>query len=94
VKYLLDVLKLDDAFNYKKGNLDEHLKKTCPKGIDIYWDSVGGKTLEHVLNNCNDFARIVACGYISQYNNAPGEGVNNLSLIVGKRIRIQGFVFF
>ncbi|GBB90893.1 hypothetical protein RclHR1_00180031 [Rhizophagus clarus] len=68
VDYLLNELKFDAAFNYKKVDLDEALYKYCPNGIDIYYENVGGETLEVVLNNCNLFGRIVVCGMISQYN--------------------------
>jgi NADPH-dependent curcumin reductase CurA len=60
--------------------------------LDIYWENVGGETLDAVLLKANNFARIIACGMISQYGNDNPYGVKNLSLIVGKRIRMEGFI--
>jgi NADPH-dependent curcumin reductase CurA len=71
VEFLLKQLKFDEAFNYKKypdlPSLISILKKTCPDGIDIYFENVGGKMLEAVLEVANNFARIAVCGMISQY---------------------------
>jgi len=92
VEFLLKQCGFDAAFNYKTHDTGEKLKELCPNGIDIYFENVGGKTLEHVLNNANNFARIVACGMISQYNLQNPEGVHNLMNIVGKRIRMEGFI--
>eukprot|EP01098_Paradermamoeba_levis_P007779 TRINITY_DN323_c0_g2_i4.p1 TRINITY_DN323_c0_g2~~TRINITY_DN323_c0_g2_i4.p1 ORF type:complete len:351 (+),score=125.45 TRINITY_DN323_c0_g2_i4:1279-2331(+) len=94
VEYLLKELKFDAAFNYKKVDTGKALKEFCPNGIDLYFENVGGETLDHVLTNCNKFARIAACGMISQYNNAPGEGygVKNLMQVVPKQIKISGFI--
>jgi len=92
VKYLLNDLKFDDAFNYKKGDLEENLKKVCPDGINIYWENVGGPILDAVLKNCAIHARIVACGMISQYNKADPYGVKNLIEVVARRIRMEGFI--
>ncbi|CAI2197764.1 3763_t:CDS:2, partial [Funneliformis geosporum] len=95
VDFILNKLKFDAAFNYKKVNLDKTLSKLCPNGIDIYFENVGGETLEVVLNHCNRFARIPICGMISQYNITNPEekyGVKNLELVFHKSICIQGFI--
>ena len=70
VRHIVDVLGFDTAFNYKTVSsigaaLDEH----CPNGIDIYFENVGGETLEAVLDRINPGARIAVCGQISQYDN-------------------------
>ena len=62
-----------------------------PEGIDIYFENVGGKMLDAVLENMRTHGRIAACGMISQYNLKEPEGVHNLASIVYKRIRVQGF---
>lgn len=95
VEYLLKKLHFDAAFNYKKTkNLRATLKDLCPAGIDIYFDNVGGETLEAALSLCNDFARVPLCGMISQYNSGPKEmyPIRNLILAVSRRIRLEGFI--
>ncbi|CAG8692816.1 7219_t:CDS:2 [Funneliformis mosseae] len=95
VDFLLNELKFDAAFNYKKVDLDKTLSELCPNGIDIYFENVGGKTLEVVLNHCNRFARIPVCGMISQYNITNQKekyGVKNLDSIIHKSICVHGFL--
>lgn len=60
--------------------------------LDIYWENVGGETLEAALANCNTFARIPACGMISSYGQSEPYGVKNLMMVVSKRIRFEGFI--
>src|SRR5919108_1512627 len=72
VRWLLEELKVDYAFNYRKlgeGNISSELRRVCPNGIDLYFDNVGGKHLEAAINNMNTFGRIVLCGTTSQYSN-------------------------
>lgn len=71
VRWLLDELKIDYAFNYRKlgeANISSELKKAGPNGIDLYFDNVGGKHLEAAIDNMNTFGRIVLCGTTSQYS--------------------------
>ena len=92
-KWLTDSLGFDAAINYRTENLDEALKRTCPSGIDIYFENVGGKTLEAVLDNINIHARIPVCGMISTYNLAsPEPAPRNLSRLIMKRALMQGFL--
>jgi NADPH-dependent curcumin reductase CurA len=75
VRWLLDELKIDYAFNYKKlgeANISSELRKACPNGIDLYFDNVGGNHLEAAIDNMNIFGRIVLCGTTSQYNRNDG----------------------
>ena len=65
-----------------------------PQGIDIYFDNVGGATLDAVLLNMRNHGRIAACGMISQYNLEKPDGVHNLATIIGRRVEIKGFVVF
>ncbi|MED6179478.1 hypothetical protein PIB30_001241 [Stylosanthes scabra] len=93
----VDLLKnkfgFDDAFNYKEEpDLNTALKRYFPEGIDIYFENVGGKTLDAVLLNMRINGRIVVCGMISQYERSQPEGVTNLTNLITKRIRMQGFV--
>ena len=84
---------VDAVVNYKKGDLLENVRAAAPKGIDIYFDNVGGEHLEVALEVARPFARFIECGMISIYNNtAPAPGPRNMAYIVGKRIRMQGFI--
>ncbi|KAJ0034227.1 hypothetical protein Pint_26230 [Pistacia integerrima] len=96
-KEKVDLLKkkfgFDEAFNYKEEpDLDAALKRYFPEGIDIYFENVGGKMLDAVLLNMKLRGRIAMCGMISQYNLEQPEGVHNLMQVVGKRIRMEGFI--
>ncbi|KAL1293387.1 2-alkenal reductase (NADP(+)-dependent)-like [Arachis hypogaea] len=92
VDLLKNKLGFDDAFNYKEEpDLNAALKRYFPEGIDIYFENVGGKTLDAVLLNMRVHGRIVVCGMVSQYNLAQPDGVTNLANLIFKRIRIQGF---
>uniref|UniRef100_A0A803M5L6 Enoyl reductase (ER) domain-containing protein n=1 Tax=Chenopodium quinoa TaxID=63459 RepID=A0A803M5L6_CHEQI len=98
-KEKVDLLKnkfgFDEAFNYKEEeDLDATLKRYFPEGIDIYFENVGGKMLDAVLLNMRPHGRIPVCGLISQYNLQQPEGVYNLSNIIAKRIRMEGFIAF
>ncbi|KAF7728503.1 hypothetical protein EC973_006056 [Apophysomyces ossiformis] len=91
VAYLKEI-GFDAAFNYKSGSLDDLLTQHCPKGIDIYFENVGGPMLEAAIDHANNFARIVACGMISQYNKEKPDGIHNLMQVIAKRLRIEGFI--
>ncbi|KAJ7555359.1 hypothetical protein O6H91_05G033500 [Diphasiastrum complanatum] len=85
----------DDAFNYKKEvNWDATLGKYFPQGIDIYFENVGGRMLEAVLNHINLNGRIPVCGMLSSYNQewTEQEGVRNLQNILEKCVKMQGFI--
>nr|ABR16193.1 unknown [Picea sitchensis] len=95
VKLLKEEFGFDDAFNYKsETDWDAALARYFPRGIDIYFDNVGGRMLEAVLNNINMKARIPLCGMISQYNQEWKQrfGVRNLLNLVGKCVKMEGFM--
>ena len=79
------------AFNYKTEATPGALGRLCPRGVDIYFDNVGGPTLEAALEVMNDFGRVIACGQISQYDLPPEQkyGVRNLFHVVAKRLTFQ-----
>ena len=85
---------VDATVNYKTAsNLLEAVRAAAPKGIDIYFDNVGGAHLEVALEVARPFARFIECGMISIYNDKePAPGPRNMAYIVGKRIKMQGFI--
>ena len=87
---------MDETINYRTcGDLTKALRAAAPEGVDVYFENVGGEHLQAAIDAMNPFGRIIACGMISTYNNAkPVPGPNNLMLIVGKKIRINGFIVF
>ncbi|MBD2439064.1 NADP-dependent oxidoreductase [Nostoc sp. FACHB-110] len=92
-RWLLEELGFDDAINYKTANLETALAQSCPDGIDIYFDNVGGAILDAVLTKINLHARIPLCGLISAYNaTEPVPGPYNYSQILMQRAKIQGFI--
>lgn len=92
-EWLTGTLGLDAAVNYRTQPLREALAAACPDGIDIYFENVGGKTLEAVLSLVNIFARIPVCGMISQYNaDAPSAAPKNLATLIMRRVKMQGFL--
>lgn len=91
-RYLKE-LGFDEAIDYKKDDIGARLKETCPKGIDIYFDNVGGEILEKALGRLARRGRVVLCGAIAQYNDeTPAPGPRNLSQLIVQRGRMEGFL--
>ena len=90
---LVDEFGFDGAIDYKSEDVLAGLKRECPKGVDVFFDNVGGDILDAVLSRLNFKARVIICGAISQYNNkeAVKGPANYLSLLVN-RARMEGFV--
>jgi NADPH-dependent curcumin reductase CurA len=94
-EWIVKELGFDAAIDYKKGDLKAALKQNCPKGIDVYFDNVGGEILDTALTQLAMRARIVICGAISQYNNTtPMKGPSNYMSLLVNRARMQGMVVF
>jgi len=93
-RWLTEELSLDTAINYKTGDLGRAIRDACPKGIDIYFDNVGGPILEAALFQMRSGGRIVCCGAVSQYDTgSPGPGPRGVpGLLVVKRLRMEGFI--
>ena len=98
-KYAKEVLGFDECLDHKSLDFEKQLGKACPRGVDIYFESVGGKVFDAVFPLLNTKARIPVCGLISQYNaTKPAQGPDRLSLLMGtilvKRLKVQGFIIF
>jgi NADPH-dependent curcumin reductase CurA len=93
VRYVCDELGFDAAFDYHEGPVAELLTAAAPEGIDVYYDNVGGEHLEAAIGALRPHGRAALCGAISQYNrDQPAPGPRNLSLMVGKRLTLRGFL--
>ncbi|MDQ3379900.1 MAG: NADP-dependent oxidoreductase [Actinomycetota bacterium] len=92
VAWLRD-LGFDDAFDYRERSAREALAEAAPDGIDIYFDNVGGDSLEAAIGALRTHGRIVACGSIARYNDVEAApGPRNMFMVVTKRLKIQGFI--
>jgi NADPH:quinone reductase len=96
IDWLINELGFDAAFNYKTtADISAKLQETCPRGIDVYFDNVGGTITDAVLQLINRKARISLCGQISQYNaTETGTGPRLLSLLIERQARMEGFLVF
>ena len=84
---------VDHVVDYKAGNLLAQVQAAVPKGIDIYFDNVGGEHLEVAIEVARQGARFAECGMISGYNaTEPTPGPRNIIMVVGKSLKIQGFI--
>jgi NADPH-dependent curcumin reductase CurA len=93
-KYLTEI-GYDAAIDYKAGDIKAALRAACPKGIDVFFDNVGGDILDVTLTQLARNARIIICGAISQYNNtAPAKGPSNYLSLLVNRASMTGMVVF
>ena len=93
VFFLRDECGFDVAFDYNVGPIVEQLTVEAPDGIDVYFDNVGGATLEAALSALRVYGRIIACGAISGYNEErPQPGPSNLANMVAKRLTMKGML--
>ena len=90
--YVVKELGFDACVDYKAGDLDAQLKDACAKGIDIYFDNVGGPVLNTVLGHVNNFSRIPMCGQISGYNDVSKLAISNMRSCLVNRIALRGFI--
>jgi len=93
-EYVTSELGFDACVDYKAGNLRRDLAQTCPKGVDIYFDNVGGEILDTLLAQMNLFSRIVVCGLISDYNATEPYRIRNIRAVLVNRIKLQGMIVF
>jgi NADPH-dependent curcumin reductase CurA len=90
--WLVDELGFDHAINYRTDDVAAGIRASCPGGIDIYFDNVGGGILDACLANLAMRARVVLCGAISQYNEDHPVGPRNYLQLIIKRARMEGFL--
>jgi NADPH-dependent curcumin reductase CurA len=90
----LKEIGVDEAIDYKaEPDLTAALLRAAPKGVDVYFDNVGGEHLEAALTAARDFGRFALCGMISEYNSAnPPEGVRGLLQAITKNLTLRGFI--
>lgn len=98
-RYAVETLGFDACIDHKSETFAEELDAATPKGIDVYFENVGGKVFDAVLPKLNTGARVPVCGLISQYNaTSLPEGPDRSSLLMGKiltsRITVRGFIIF
>ena len=91
-RYIKEELGFDEAIDYKNEDVKDGIKRTCPKGLNIYFDNVGGEILNAALGRLAMGARIAICGAISQYNSAEVVGPSNYLSLLVNRARMEGFV--
>ncbi|MGI8636122.1 MAG: NADP-dependent oxidoreductase [Segetibacter sp.] len=94
IKLLKDKFGFDDAINYKTvTDLKTGISKSCPKGVDIYFDNVGGEISDAVISNINFHARIPLCGQISLYNSTETPvGPRLQPMLLTRSVLMQGFI--
>jgi len=98
-RYAVEELGFDVCVDHYADNFAEQLTAACDKGIDVYYENVGGKVFDAVMPLLNTGARVPVCGLVSQYNaTALPEGPDRMSMLMGtllvKRIKMQGFIIF
>ena len=95
IDYIVDELGFDSGVSYKGPGFRGDLAAACPEGVDVYFDNVGGDVTDAVIDLMADRGRVALCGQISQYNLAePEMGPRNLRSLVGKQVRIEGFLVY
>jgi len=92
--YVVNKLGFDACIDYKNQDIYSALKLECPKGVDVYFDNVGGDILDAALSRLRMKARVVICGAISQYNNTSIQGPKNYLSLLVNRATMQGMIVF
>jgi NADPH-dependent curcumin reductase len=96
-RYLTDELGFDAAVDHRAPDMAERLRAACPKGIDVYFENVGGAVWDAVLPLLNDFARVPVCGLVAHYNTTelpPGPDRTPVLMraVLTKRLTLRGFI--
>ena len=91
-EYVVNELGFDACVDYKRDDFAVALAAACPKGIDVYFENVGGAVLSAVLKLINPFARIPLCGLVSQYNATEMPAGPNWGVLLVNRVLVKGFI--
>jgi NADPH-dependent curcumin reductase len=97
--HVVETLGFDACIDHKSPDFADQLRAACPKGIDVYFENVGGKVLYAVLPLLNAFARIPVCGVVSWYNlpglpDGPDMGPVIMGTLLRMKVKMQGFIIF
>ena len=93
--YVAHDLGFDAAIDYRTApDLSAAIGAACPEGVDLYFDNVGGPTLDAALEHLRQGARVVLCGRISQFAGGPAYAIRNLDKLAAARARMEGFIVF
>ena len=93
-RYVIEELGFDACIDYKAGRMEQDLRDSCPDGIDVNFENVGGALLDTVLRSMNLHSRVVICGLIAEYNATEPYGYKMLRAVLVKRIKMQGMIVF
>lgn len=91
-RFVREELGFDDCIDHRAPDLRKALAAACPKGVDVYFENVGGAVQAAVFPLLNDFGRMVMCGMVAEYNNTEPAPGPNLMSVVRKRLRIEGLI--
>ncbi len=92
--YVVDELGFDACVDHRAGDIHDDLHAACPDGVDVYFENVGGATLDALLTLMNVHSRIVLCGLIAEYNATEAYGYKRMRSVLVNRIRMQGMIVF
>lgn len=92
--WVTDVAGFDDVVSYKTGDLREGLDRACPDGVDVYFDNVGGDTLQAAMERLSIGARVILCGLMAQYNTDEMPPGPNPAFIIKARATVRGMVVY
>src|SRR3954454_11515052 len=93
-EYAVKELGFDACLDYRAGKLIDDLKAACPKGVDNYFENVGGEVMDAAFRVLNPFSRVALCGMISDYNATEAYGTKMMRALLVNRVKLQGFIVF
>jgi hypothetical protein len=91
-RYVIDELGFDDCIDYRDPDFEARLADATPRRVDVQFENVGGKVMDAVLARLNDYARVVLCGLVSEYEQDPTGGLRNTRELLVNRATLQAFI--